>query len=138
MFPRNIGKYLTGHIKENINPKNKKETISSHYNAQYSYCDKISEKLNSGMCGCNEWSAMDKHVTMEGMFDMVFSMWSMPRLHNENLVYLLYTSDLPSSPNITNTTFADNTAILAIDPSPTIASQKLQNNLDAIQHWLSL
>jgi hypothetical protein len=28
--------------------------------------------------------------------------------------------------------------ILAIDPSPAIASHKLQNNLDAIQHWLSL
>jgi hypothetical protein len=25
-----------------------------------------------------------------------------------------------------------------MDPSPAITSQKLQNNLDAIQHWLSL
>jgi hypothetical protein len=54
------------------------------------------------------------------------------------LLYLLYTSDLPSSPDITTATFADDTAILVIDPNPAIASQKLQNNLDAIQHWLSL
>jgi hypothetical protein len=54
------------------------------------------------------------------------------------LLYLFYTSDLTSSPDITTATFADDTAILAIDASPAIASQKLQNNLDAIQHWLSL
>jgi hypothetical protein len=35
-------------------------------------------------------------------------------------------------------TFADDTAILAIDPNPAIASLKLQNSLDAIQHLLSL
>jgi hypothetical protein len=54
------------------------------------------------------------------------------------LLYLLYTSDLPSSPDITTATFAEDTTILAIDPSPAIASPKLQNNLHAIQHWLSL
>jgi hypothetical protein len=41
---------------------------------------------------------------------------------------VLYTFDLPSSHDITTTTFAD-TSILAIDPSL---------NLNAIQHWLSL
>jgi hypothetical protein len=51
--------------------------------------------------------------------------------------YLLYISDLPFSPDITTATFTDDTTILAIDPSPAIASQK-QNNLDVIQHWLSL
>jgi hypothetical protein len=51
---------------------------------------------------------------------------------------VLYTSDLPSSPDITTTTVADDTAILAIHPNPAIALQKLQNNLDVIQHWLSL
>jgi hypothetical protein len=54
------------------------------------------------------------------------------------LLYLLSPSDLSSSPDITTTTFADDTAILAIDPNPTIASLKLQNIPDAIQHWLSL
>jgi hypothetical protein len=54
------------------------------------------------------------------------------------LLYFLYTSNLPTSPEVTIATFADDTAILAIDLSPAIASQNLQNNFDAIQHWLSL
>jgi hypothetical protein len=53
------------------------------------------------------------------------------------LLYLLYTADLPTSRDSTIATFADDTAILATDPDPVIASHKLQTRLLAIQHWLS-
>jgi hypothetical protein len=53
------------------------------------------------------------------------------------LLYLLYTADLPTSPDFTISTFADDTAVLATDPDPAIASHKLHINLLAIQHWLT-
>jgi hypothetical protein len=53
------------------------------------------------------------------------------------LLYLLYTANLPTSPEYTIATFEDDTAILATDPDPAIASQKLQTSLRAIQHWLT-
>jgi hypothetical protein len=53
------------------------------------------------------------------------------------LLYLVYTADLPTSPDATTATFADYTAIVATDPDPAIASQKLQISLLAIQHWLT-
>jgi hypothetical protein len=53
------------------------------------------------------------------------------------LLYLLYTADLPTSTESTIATFADDTANLATEPDPTIASEKLQTSLLAIQHWLT-
>jgi hypothetical protein len=50
------------------------------------------------------------------------------------LLYLLYAADLPISPESTTVTFADDTAVLATDSDPAIASQKLQTSLFAIQN----
>jgi hypothetical protein len=52
------------------------------------------------------------------------------------LLYLLYTADLPTSLESTTATFADDTAVVATDSGPAIASYKLQTNLLAIQNWL--
>jgi hypothetical protein len=52
------------------------------------------------------------------------------------LLYLLYSADLPTPTESTTTTFSNDTAVLAMDRDPGIASQKLQTNLDAIQKWL--
>jgi hypothetical protein len=45
------------------------------------------------------------------------------------LLCLLYTADLPTSPESTTATFADDTAVVAMDSDPAIASQKLQTDL---------
>jgi hypothetical protein len=50
------------------------------------------------------------------------------------LLYLLYTADLPTSPESTTTTFADDTTVVATDSNPAIASQKLQTDLLEIQN----
>jgi hypothetical protein len=52
-----------------------------------------------------------------------------------SVLYLIYTSDLPTSENTTTATFADDTAILAINEDPTIASVKLQDNINKINEW---
>ena len=52
------------------------------------------------------------------------------------LLYVLYTSDLPTSRDTTLGTFADDTAIFAIHEDPTIASLNLQQHLHIIEKWL--
>lgn len=52
------------------------------------------------------------------------------------LLYLIYTADLPSTPNATTATFADDTAIMVSNDNPGTASLLLQVNLDLIQNWL--
>jgi hypothetical protein len=52
------------------------------------------------------------------------------------LLYIIYTADLPTSPTTTIATFADDTAVLATDSDPAVASQKLQTHLLALQIWL--
>jgi hypothetical protein len=56
------------------------------------------------------------------------SLWSLS-------LYLIYTADLPTTDNTTIATFADDTALLAIDSDPALASQKLQQHLDLLQEW---
>jgi hypothetical protein len=51
------------------------------------------------------------------------------------LLYLLYTADLPTSPESTTANFGDDTAVVAMDSDPAVASQKLQTDLLAIQNW---
>jgi hypothetical protein len=47
---------------------------------------------------------------------------------------MLYTADLPTSPESTTETFADDTSVVAMDSDPVIVSQKLQTGLVA-QDW---
>jgi hypothetical protein len=53
-----------------------------------------------------------------------------------SLLYLLYTADLSTSPESTTANFADDTAVLAADSDPAIASKKLQTNLAATHYWV--
>ena len=54
------------------------------------------------------------------------------------IVYVLYTSDLPTFRQTTLGTFADDTAIFATHEDPTIASLNLQEHLNIIVKWLNI
>ena len=52
------------------------------------------------------------------------------------VLYLLYTSDLPTSDNVTTSTFADDTAILVTNKNPRTASRELQEHLKEVENWM--
>jgi hypothetical protein len=52
-------------------------------------------------------------------------------------LYLIYTADLPTVNNTTIVTFADDTALLAANNDPVVASQHLQRHLNLLQQWYS-
>lgn len=54
------------------------------------------------------------------------------------ILYIIFTSDLPSSIGTKIATFADDTAIMASHEDPYIASQKLQSHLNKLQDWLHI
>lgn len=51
-------------------------------------------------------------------------------------LYLLYTNDLPQTENVLIGTFADDTALLAVDNNPQKASELLQKSISNISSWL--
>jgi hypothetical protein len=51
------------------------------------------------------------------------------------LLYLLYTADLPTTNNTTIATIADDTALLATNSDPALASQQRKYHLDLLQEW---
>lgn len=52
------------------------------------------------------------------------------------VLYTLFTADLPETNGVLCATFADDTAALASDKNPNIASQLLQTHLNKIERWL--
>ena len=54
------------------------------------------------------------------------------------LLYLLFTADIPTSDNVTTSTFADDTAIMCRHKNIDIAGTQLQTHLTRIEKWLSL
>jgi len=54
------------------------------------------------------------------------------------LLYLLFTSDIPTSNDVITSTFADDTAILCRHKNVITSNGKLQNHIRTIEDWLSL
>ena len=52
------------------------------------------------------------------------------------LLYILYTADMPTSPMIHTSTFADDTAFVSMHTNPVIASEKLQSHITELEKWL--
>lgn len=53
------------------------------------------------------------------------------------LLYTLYTADLPTTEDVTVATYADDTAILAADENPSIASRSVQEAVTRVETWLT-
>jgi hypothetical protein len=51
------------------------------------------------------------------------------------VLYLLYTSDLPTTENTLTGTFADDTVIMASHEDPTTASTRLQQHINLLEAW---
>lgn len=51
-------------------------------------------------------------------------------------LYLIYTSDLPTTDRLLTSTFADDTAILSTHANPIVASMELNNHLRNVETWL--
>lgn len=52
------------------------------------------------------------------------------------ILYSLYTADLPTCNDVLTATFADDTAMLAVDEDPVLATEKLQRNVTLVENWL--
>ena len=52
-----------------------------------------------------------------------------------NLLYLLFTADLPKTEHTIIATFADHTGLLAVHSDPDVASQRLQKHLILFHNW---
>jgi hypothetical protein len=65
------------------------------------------------------------------------SMQEYPKAVSLGNYFIYYSPDLPISPETTSATFADDTAVIAPDNDPALASNNLQTNLLAIQSWLT-
>lgn len=53
------------------------------------------------------------------------------------ILYIVFTSDLPTDQRLMTSTFADDTAILSTNKNPTLASMVLNEHLRMVETWLS-